>query len=188
MPTIPIEVSARHAHLKAEDWQILFGTTEPTVGRTISQPPQFVAKERLTLIGPGGQIPDIGIVGPIRPYTQVELAMTDARRLGIKPPLSDSGKLEQAAELTFIGPAGTITRPAAIIQQRHIHTSPEKAAEVGLSDRQIVSVRISGPRGGVLDNVLVRIHEHYTWQMHIDTDEANAFGVDRTTVGEIIVN
>lgn len=183
---IPLEISARHVHLTDADWRELFGLTQPSIARTISQPPQFLAAERVKISGPAGDIDQVAIVGPLRSYTQAELSMTDARRLGIKPPLADSGQLDQAATITIHGTVGRISRPAAIIQRRHIHASPNHAAAAGLHDRQVVQVRIVGARGGVFDQVLVRIDPAFTWQMHIDTDEANSFGLDPAAVGEII--
>lgn len=185
MTSIPIEISARHVHLTSDDWQQLFGRIELTPAHPISQPEQFVASQRVTLSGPKGQLENVAVVGPLRPYTQVELSLTDARRLGLKPPLSDSGRLEQAAEITCIGPVGTVTRAAAIIQQRHIHSAPADAIQHGLTDRQIVSVTVRGKRGGRFDQVLVRVHPSYSWSLHIDTDEANAFGLEPGTEGEI---
>lgn len=183
---IPIEVSARHVHLTTEDWFALFGQEEIQIDREISQHPQFSAKQRVTLRGSKGELPEVAIVGPFRSYTQAEVAMTDARRLGITPPLSDSGHLEAAASVTIIGTAGEITRPAAILQQRHLHMSPTEAAAANFVDRQTVSVVISGPRGARLDNVLVRIHESYSLRLHLDTDEANACGITPDMTAEII--
>lgn len=183
MITVPIEVSARHVHLTAAHWRRLFGGDRPTVAKTISQAPQFVAVERVTLSGPAGEIQNVGVVGPLRPYAQVELAKTDALRLGIDPPLTDSGHLEGAVDITITGLRGSVTVPAAILQQRHIHVSPAEAAEHGLTDRQIVSVAVDGHRGGVMNNVLVRVHPDYRFAMHVDTDEANAFGLEPGAVG-----
>lgn len=184
---IPIEISARHVHLTAADWGLLFGQEEISVGHEISQHLQFAATQRVVLRGPKGEIPAVGIVGPFRAYTQAEVAMTDARRLGITPPLSDSGRLDQASTLTIIGGVGEISRPAAIIQQRHLHLPPDQAAAAGLHDRQQVSVRIGGPRGATLDLVLVRVHADYTLRLHLDTDEANACGVTPGMTAELVV-
>ncbi len=187
MITVSIEISARHVHLSAEDWRKLFPGDEPTSAKPISQPPQFIAVERVTVDGPNGKLEQVGIVGPLRPYTQVELAMTDARKLGLHPPLSDSGHLDHASQLTITGRSGSVSVNAAIIQQRHIHASPTDGQNYGLTDGQIVNVKVSGPRGGVFDQVLVRIHPDYVWRMHVDTDEANAFGVGPETTGEVIM-
>ncbi|MBI5467003.1 MAG: hypothetical protein HY975_02195 [Candidatus Kerfeldbacteria bacterium] len=185
MTTIPIEVSARHIHLTAADWRTLFGGGGPTVARPISQVPQFVASERVTLQGPKGVIERVAIVGPFRDYTQVELAQTDALRLGVAAPLAESGHLEQAAPIDIIGPRGRMTRSAAILQQRHIHAGPAEAAAHGLHPDDLVTVTVSGPRGGQMHQVLVRVDPSFQWQLHVDTDEANAFGIGPNTLGQI---
>lgn len=175
--TIPIEVSARHVHLTEKDWTALFGSAPMTVERPISQRPQFSTKERVTLRGPKGELPNVAIVGPHRRYTQVELAQADAHRLGVTPPLRDSGSLAGAVPLTIVGPVGEVTRDCAIVQQRHLHLNAEDAKELGLSDRQTVSVDITGPRGARLGGVLVRVHPEFVARLHLDTDEGNACGV-----------
>ena len=184
---IPIEISARHVHLTAEDWKTLFSTPHPTVSKLISQRPQFVATERVELLGPKGGIKNIGVVGPVRPYSQVELSRTDARTLGIDAPLGSSGELKGAAEITIRGPKGQITIRGAMVQQRHIHASPEEADRAGLRHGDSVRVRILGARGGELDHVLVRIHPTFTWHLHLDTDEANAMGVGVGSEAQVIV-
>lgn len=184
---IPIEISARHVHLTQADWQTLFATPHPTVAKLISQRPQFVATERVTLIGPKAQIEHVGVVGPVRPYSQAELSRTDARLLGIDAPLGASGDVRGAAEITIRGPKGQITIRGAMVQQRHIHASPEEADRAGLRNGDVVSVRIAGPRGGQLDQVLVRIHPTFHWHLHLDTDEANALGVGAGTEGQVIL-
>ncbi|MFH0829236.1 MAG: PduL/EutD family phosphate acyltransferase [Candidatus Kerfeldbacteria bacterium] len=177
MISIPIELSARHIHITKDDWVKLFGTAEMTLDHPISLPKQFVAKERVVLKGPKGEYANVGVVGPFRQYTQVELSLTEARHLGIAPPLSDSGLLDNAATITIEGPVGEITKPAAIIQQRHLHLSPDDAKTLGLSDRQVISVRVGGPRGALLNNVYARVDRDFTTRLHLDTDEGNACGV-----------
>lgn len=186
MASVPIEISARHIHLTKEDWAALFGTTVMTSAREISQPGQFASKERVTLRGPKGEFKNVAIVGPFRPYTQVELAMTDARGLGINAPLTESGAVDQAATITIIGTAGEIERAAAIIPARHIHIGPAEATAAGVQDQQRVSVRIGGLRGAVLNNVLIRIHPDFVGRLHLDTDEGNACGVTPGMTAEII--
>ena len=187
MITIPIEISARHVHLSAEDWRKIFPGDGPTVAKPISQHPQFIAEERVALQGPSGAIEHVGLVGPLRSYSQVELSWTDAHRLGLHPPLRESGRLNGAAEITIIGPEGSISVPAAIIQQRHIHASPTEAQNYGLTDGQAVDVKVEGPRGGTYTNVIIRIHESFSWRMHVDTDEGNAFDLSPDATGEVIV-
>lgn len=186
MALVPIEVSARHIHLSTADWTALFGDTEITSARAISQSQQYVATQRLSLRGPKSEFPGVGIVGPLRPYTQVELSMTDARVLGISAPLSDSGSLDEAAKIIIIGPQGEIERPAAIVPKRHVHIGPAEAAAAGVQDQQKVSVRIDGLRGAVLNDVLIRVHPDFTGRLHLDTDEGNACGVAPGMVAEII--
>lgn len=184
--TIPIEISARHVHLSVTDWRRLFPTDQPTAARAISQRPQFVAAERVMIDGPHGSLASVAIVGPLRPYTQLELAASDARTLGLTAPLRDSGQLEGAAEVTIHGPAGAVAVRAAVIQRRHIHASPAEAQQAGLHDGQLIRVQVDGPRGGTFDNVLVRVRKDYSWSMHIDTDEANAFGLAPGQTGQVL--
>lgn len=186
MNTIPIEISARHVHLNPEHWQALFGQTPIESARVISQPPQYIAAQRVTLTGPKGTLANVGIVGPLRDYSQAELAMTDARVLGLQPPMSASGHLAGAATVTVTGPQGSLTLPVAILQQRHIHASPAEAEAHSVIANQEVSVRVSGARGGVFDHVLVRVDPGFTWTMHIDTDEGNAFGITSGLTGELL--
>jgi putative phosphotransacetylase len=187
LPTVSIEVSARHVHLNESDWKRLFGNDQMTSVKVISQHGQFIAAQRVVLKGPKGSMENVGIVGPLRSYTQVELAQTDARQLGlVDVPLSDSGKLDQAVMITIVGPQGSIDVSAAIRQQRHIHASPTEAEQAGLHDRQEVEVEIDSPRGGRLDHVLVRVHPDYQWVLHLDTDEANAMDVTPGLQGSVI--
>ena len=177
MPSIPIEVSARHVHISEPDLMSLFGLSELTADHNISQPQQFAATQRVTIRGPKGEFKQVAIVGPCRPKTQVELSMTDARYLGLDVPMSDSAALDQAAKITIIGPQGELVRAAAIVPRRHLHLNPDQAAALGLQDRQIVSVQITGPRAARLDQVMVRVHPDYDSALHLDTDEGNACGV-----------
>lgn len=187
MISIPVEVSARHIHLSEADWTTLFGQTAMTVAHPISQSGQFAANERVVVRGPKGEFKKVAVVGPLRPYTQVELAMTDARTLGVNAPLSNSGSVETAAEITIIGPKGELICRAAIIPSRHIHIGPAEATAAGLHDKQTVAVRIGGPRAAQLDNVLIRINPDFVGRLHLDTDEGNACGVTTGMTAEIII-
>lgn len=185
MKPILIETSARHVHLTESDWIALFGSETIAAERPVSQHPQFVAKQRVGIRGLKGVFENVAIVGPLRPYTQCEVSMTDAYSLGIAPPLSDSGILEGAAVVTIVGPKGEVNRPAAIVQQRHLHLNPDEASEFGLHDHQIIAVNIPGPRGARLDNVLVRVHPDYVCRLQLDTDEGNACGVTPGMTAEV---
>lgn len=173
---IPVGVSARHVHVSKEDLTTLFGEgSELTVYRPLSQPSQFAANERVNLVGPRGRIDGVRILGPTRSRTQVEISLTDAVRLGVKPPVRDSGDIDQSASLTIEGPKGTVTiEQGTILAQRHIHLTPDDAEALGVIDKQLVSVRVPGNRGLVFDNVLCRVNPNFSKEMHIDTDEANA--------------
>lgn len=188
MTSIPTEISARHVHLTQADWAALFGYEPITAARSISQPPQFLAEQRVQLTGPKGRLDRVAIVGPLRPYTQVELAATEARALGLEPPLRVSGHLDGAATITMTGPHGSITVAAAILQQRHIHANPDAAATAGIIDGQEVRIQVNGPRGGILDHVQVRIDPSSTWRLHLDTDEANAFGLSAESHATIVAD
>lgn len=176
MYTIPVEVSARHIHLSAKDYDVLFGSKKIRVAHPISQPGQFVATKRVTLKGPKGLIRRVAIIGPFRKYSQCEISVTDARALGISPPLSDSGILTKAAAVKIVGGKGTIRRSAAIIPRRHLHCDPASAKKMHVIDRARITVRIAGPRAAQLENVLVRVHKDFQLRLHLDTDEGNACG------------
>lgn len=169
-------MSARHVHLSTQDWAALFGNEKIVIDRTISQPGQFVAKQRIALHGPKGSLEHVAVVGPCRLYTQCEVSQTDARLLGIKSPLSHSGKLEGAAVVTIVSPKGKIERAAAVVAHRHLHVTPKDAAELGFQNLQPVTLTLPGVRGVHLTNVIVRIHEKSKLCLHIDTDEGNACG------------
>jgi propanediol utilization protein len=174
---LPIEISARHVHLTAEHWAALFGAEQPSVGRTLSQPGQFVTTQRLTIANDETSIERVGIILPFRSATQVELAMTDARRLGLDVPVAISGQLQNSAMITLTGPVGSISVPAAIIPQRHLHLNPADGAVLNIVDGQDISVVINGPRGGRLDHVRVRMSPDFQTALHLDTDEGNALGI-----------
>lgn len=188
MIRIPVEISARHVHLMAADWQQLFSSPHPTMERAISQRPQFVAHERIHLVGPKGELQNVGIVGPLRPYSQVELSRTDAKRLGIEAPLAESGHLEQAAQITLRTKKAQLTLPIAIVAHRHIHAAPGDADKYGLRNGDELTIMVGGPRGGQLDQVIVRIHPTFTWSLHLDTDEANALGLQPHAEAEVIIH
>ncbi|MBI4414801.1 MAG: propanediol utilization protein [Candidatus Kerfeldbacteria bacterium] len=187
MANFPIEISARHVHLTESDWTALFGPAEMKKDHELSQRPNFTATQRVTIRGPKGELKGVAIVGPCRPYTQVELSITDARFVGITPPLSDSGDLKNAATITIIGSRGEIVKAAAIIQKRHLHIDPAQASKLGLKKNQVLSMGVPGPRGAVISNVFVRVHPNFNGRLQLDTDEGNALGVTPGMTAEILV-
>ncbi|HZK01230.1 MAG TPA: phosphate propanoyltransferase [Anaerovoracaceae bacterium] len=186
---VPVGLSNKHLHVCQEDLEILFGKGyELTPIKDLVQPGQFAAEERVDIVGPKGTLRNIRILGPVRPETQVELAMTDARTIGVDAPVRESGKLKGTPGIKLVGPAGeTEISHGAIIALRHVHLSPDQAKEAGVVDKQIVSIRFGGERGVVFDNVLVRSGPAHELEIHLDTDEGNAAGLKNGDLGEIIV-
>lgn len=182
-----VEASGRHVHLSKSDAMTLFGTTDLTIDRELSQPGQYLYKEKVMLIGTKGVIKGVSILGPCRDKTQVELSMTDARSIGLKGVVRDSGDLEQT-ENVIISHAGKIVTAASgtIVAKRHIHMTPDDATRLNVKDKQEVAVYVSGTRPLIFDKVLVRVKSDYSLSMHIDYDEANAVGLSSNSKGKIV--
>lgn len=186
---ILVETSARHVHLTREHIEALFGKGyELTVKKMLSQPGQFASNERVEVVGPKKSIPGVSILGPARSADQVEVSFTDARTLGLSAPVRESGDIAGSAPCKLVGPCGELElSEGVIVAKRHIHLTPEDAAEYGVEDKQIVSVAIDSGLGRktVFDDVVVRVSKSYAAAMHIDTDEANASCAFGTVMGEI---
>lgn len=182
---VSIGVSNRHVHVTREDLEILFGKNyELNVKGPLKQPNQFACVETVIIKTEKDKIENVRILGPVRNYTQVELSKTDAYKLGINPPVRDSGDVENSEVVSIVGPKGVVTKPCCIIARRHIHITKEDKEKYNLPD--VVSVRIKGNRGGILDEVYVKVSEEAYFEMHIDTDEANAFLIKNNDEVEII--
>lgn len=177
---VPIGVSARHLHLTKEHLEILFGKGAELHPMKTLMGGQYAAEERVTIVGTNLRvIENVRVLGPLRKETQVELAKTDSVKLGIAPPIRESGNIKSSAPITLVGPKGAVhLTEGCIIAKRHIHMNPEDAKSFGLYDNQIVSIRIGEEREGILNHVQIRVDPSFTLEMHIDTDEANALGVD----------
>lgn len=175
----PIGVSNRHIHLDRADMDALFGPgSELTVKKMLGQPGQYAAEETVTIRGPKGEMSRVRVLGPLRKETQVEISIADGFVLGVKPPVRESGQLEDSPGIEIIGPKGSVKKERGVIAAlRHIHMTPEIARRLGYRDGQYVQTRIEGLRGALLCNVLVRVSEKYALEMHIDVEEANALGV-----------
>lgn len=189
MSKILVEVSARHVHVTQEALEILFGKgAELTKKKDLSQPGQFVCNEKVTIVGPRGEMA-ASILGPVRKANQVEISMTEARKLGIAAPVRESGDIAGTPGCKLIGPAGELEIENGVIAaKRHIHLTPETAAEIGVEDKQIVSVATGGEgRKLVFGDVVVRVSPDFAPAMHIDTDEGNAAGIGGAVEGEIII-
>lgn len=185
-----VEISARHVHLSDEHLEVLFGKGHTLTNlKELSQPGQFATEERVTIKGPKGEMARVIVLGPTRPETQVEVSATDARALGVNAAIRMSGDIEGTTGMTLIGPEGSVELDkGVIVAKRHIHLSDSEAAEFGLEDHQVVSVKIeTEQRSLVFGDVVIRVNPNFRAAMHIDTDEGNAAGIAGSTMGEIIV-
>ncbi len=182
-----VEVSAHHVHLTQEHVEMLYGAGHQLTRHTdLSQPGQFSCKEQVTLVGPKGRIERVRVLGPVRKATQVEIAMTEQFKLGVHPPVRESGDIADTPGCTLEGPAGSVTLERGVIcALRHIHMTPADALRYGVRDKSFVRVRIAGDRELVFGDVLVRVDPNFSLAMHIDTDEGNAAGIDTGAQGFI---
>lgn len=186
---IKIEVSARHIHLKKNDFEKLFGKdVKLTVKKELSQPGMFAANETVKIKDEFFELDRVRIVGPFRSYTQIEMSETEARNFKINPPLRKSGDIENTPGVTVIGPRGKIELDkGVIIAKRHIHMTPKDAENLNLKEGDLLKVKVEGDRGLVFENVVARIDKNFSWAMHIDTDEGNAAGIEGCCDGEILL-
>ncbi len=178
---IIIEISARHVHLSVADFEALFGKgARPTKFRQLSQPHSYAAHETVVVKTAKNMLQNVRILGPCKEHTQVEISKTDAYYLGIPALVRESGNLDGTPGLTLIGPKGEVKiRSGVILAHRHIHASPEDAKKYGVKHGQMVSVKFGiGNRALTFHNVLVRVHKTFSWRMQVDTDEANAAGIN----------
>lgn len=182
---IPINTSARHAHLSQPDVEALFGAGHKLTKRSdLLQPGQFACEETVTLVGPKGTVERVRILGPTRKQSQVEVSRTEEFKLGIDAPIRASGDLDGSPGLTLVGPKGEVKlKQGVICAMRHIHMSPEDALRFALRDKDVVRVKIPGERSLVFGDVLVRVSPDYLLEMHIDTDEANAAELNQGAQG-----
>ena len=182
---IPIETSARHIHLCREDFELLFGKDrELTFKAELSQPGQYVCEERLTVKGPKGTFENVAVLGPFRKETQVEISVTDCRRLGIEGIIRQSGDTEGTPGCTLAGPLGELEIDhGVIVAKRHIHMTPVQAIQLGVKDNDDVFVITNSfERSLIFADVIVRVSPSFALAMHVDTDESNAFaGMDNPT-------
>ena len=185
-----VETSARHLHLSQKDLETLFGEGyNLTNKKDLSQPGQFACAERVDVVGSKKTLAGVTILGPVRPATQIELSMTDARAIGVDAPiLLESGDIAGSGACKLVGPKGEVELTEGVIAaKRHIHMTPADAQEFGLQDKNIVSVKIdSDGRALTFGDVIVRVSASYALAMHIDTDESNAAGVQPGMLGEVI--
>ena len=192
MKKVIVETSARHIHVSKEALEALFGQGyELTKKKDLSQPGQYACEEKLVVVGPKGTL-KASILGPTRPSTQVEISLTDARSIGVSAPIRESGDTKGSGACKLVNPdtgAEYELTEGVIAAKRHIHLTPEAAAEMGVADKEIVNVKIASDseRTTIFGDVVVRVSEKFAPAMHIDTDEANAaFNMGREVWGEIV--
>ena len=186
---IPIETSARHVHMSREDFEQLFGKgAELTFVKELSQPAQFLAKERVTVRGPRGDFENVAILGPFRKETQIELSLTDTRRIGVPGVIRQSGDIADTPGCTLIAGERSLDIPHGIIvAKRHIHMTPLDAYQMHVNDNdEVFVITESFERALIYANVVVRVHKNFRLAMHVDTDEANAFAGDAQPYGVIL--
>ena len=187
---VVVEISARHVHVSQADLETLFGKGyELTVKKMLSQPGQYACEERVRVVGAKSEFPAVSILGPVRPDTQVEISLTDARSIGVDAPVRESGDIAGSGACKLVGPAGEVDlKEGVVAAKRHIHATTKDAEEMGLTNGEIVSVEIptSNGRNLTFGDVVVRVSDSYALAMHIDTDEANAAGMAPNTMGTIV--
>ncbi len=172
---INVGVSARHVHITADNFKKLFGDIPLTKRNDLNQVGEFASDHLLTIKGPKGQIDKVRILGPFRPYTQVEIARTDAFKLGVNPPVAASGNLDGSAPITLINGDKVIElNEGLIIPERHVHLPKDKAIELGLNNGEEVNILVDGIKGGSL-KAFTKVSDNAYFEIHLDTDDANAF-------------
>ena len=184
---IELEASGRHVHVTQEQALKLFGHGL-TPQRDLSQPGQFLAKERITVKGPKGTFENVAVLGPERKAAQVEISLSDARTLGFDPPIRQSGAVADSPGAILIGPEGVVAiQEGVIVAQRHIHITPEDAAHFGVKDKQVVKLQTFTSRPLIFDQVVVRVSPDFQTRVHLDYDEANACGFRAGDLGRILL-
>ena len=184
---VKVGISNRHVHLSKEDFDSLFMNEEFYSVKDLSQKGEFMSNLKLTIKTPKGMIEGVRVVGPLRSKTQVEISKTDAYKLGIEAPIRLSGDLEGASDIMLSSSRGEIlAKNACIIAKRHLHVNSADLEKYGLNPNQSLKAIILGDRGGSLDNIIVRSKDTFTLELHLDTDEANAFNLKNGDEVEII--
>lgn len=183
---IELEASGRHVHVTAEQAKALFGHGL-TPKRPLSQPGQYLANERVTVLGPKGEFQNVAVLGPERKEGQVEISLTDGRTLGVEPPIRLSGDIENTPPISLLGPKGRVDLPRGLIAaRRHIHLTPADAENFRVTDGQVVKLQTFTRRPCIFNDVVVRIHKDFAAAVHLDYDEANACGFKSGDLGRIL--
>jgi len=183
---VELEASGRHVHVTEQQAQQLFGH-KLTLKRPLSQPGQYLANERVTVVGPKGSFENVAVLGPERKEAQVEISLTDGRSLGITPPIRLSGNVKNSPGAVLQGPKGQVKLDQGVIAaQRHIHMTPEDAQRMGVKDKQTVRLQVFTDRPLIFEDVQVRVSKDFATFVHLDYDEANACGFRNGDLGRIL--
>ena len=184
---INVGISNRHVHLNNEDYKILFGNIPLTKRNDLTQPGMYACNETVTIKGNKRSIENVRVLGPLRDYTQVEISKTDSYFLGCNPPVRNSGDLYDADLITIIGPKGEIKKKAAIIATRHIHVDKNIRVKNNLEGIEKVNIKILGEKSGIINNVYLKDTDEAYFELHLDTDDSNAFLLSQGDEVEIII-
>ena len=185
---VSVGISNRHVHLTDNDLRVLFGENYYLENvKNLNQPGQFVSNSFVTLRTEKSSIERVRVVGPTRTYTQVEISKTDAIKLGLNPPVRTSGDIKDSSSIIIEGPAGTLDlNEGCIIADRHIHITPKQKELYGLSKYDKVNVILPGIKGGMITNVDLKVEEESYFELHLDTDDANAHLITNGDIATII--
>ncbi len=185
---VPVALSNRHIHVSQADLDVLYGKGhELSNVKDLSQPGQYACDEKVDIVGPKNTIKGVRILGPVRPVTQLEISMFDARALGVEGVVRASGNVAGTPGAIIVGPKGQVEiKEGVIVAARHLHMHTDDAPKYGLKDRDVIKVRVGDERALVFENVVVRVHPEFALDLHIDIEEGNAAGVNNGDLGEII--
>lgn len=185
---VPVALSNRHIHVSQADLDVIYGEGhELTNVKDLSQPGQYACDEKVDIVGPKNTIKGVRILGPVRPVTQLEISMFDARTLGVEGMVRASGNIAGTPGAIIVGPKGQVEiKEGVIVAARHLHMHTDDAPKYGLKDRDVIKVRAGKERAVVFENVVVRVHPEFGLDLHIDIEEGNAAGVNNGDLGEII--
>lgn len=183
---VKVGISNHHVHLNKKDYNVLFKEKKMEIRNKLNQPNQFASTLTVKIVGPKGFLENVRVLGPIRNYTQVEVSKTDCYKLGINAPIRNSGDLKESSTVKIIGPYGEIEKECAIIATRHIHVDKNILKEKKLEGIKEVCIKISGEKSGIIEHVYLKETESANFELHLDTDDGNAFLLNQGDIVEII--
>ena len=186
---VKLGVSARHLHVSQKDLEILFGEgAKLTHMKDLGQPGQFASNERVDLVGPKGTFAGIRILGPVRPITQVELSISEARKIGVVAPIRESGDIKGSGKATLVGPKGSIElEEGVIVAARHVHLTVETAEKYGIKDKDLLKIKLEGDRPTLFEGVIARVSPSFADEIHLDVDEGNASCAENDMMVSVIL-